>query len=293
FQLLTESRQTGFPHPSQYCAWGLGESLLPSCPLRPSDLPIASALLERKQEIAQGLLPGGSLLPRAKRWLDARRSALEQHATDFLRLNQRLALVLLGSSAEVADYFESLSHQDKALLSLSRCWQAFDTQYSERLREEMRRTFTPGIDLEEAAEIARTLHDKLLKKLEKKASKAEHGHEARFLCFVAAQLGGPIQEIFLQRASEKFRFMPPELSDRAQRLQAAAWRALESFAEDMDVLEGSDDTPSTSLQADEISYLLQRDIALFSLPLEQLQRAQGMDIVHELKAYYGRRYQGA
>lgn len=98
--LSIESTQTGFPHPLQHHGWALHEILVPKHLHRPKNLHYFPALFMMKGQIAQGLLPNGHYVEKARNFLQLKKLAFQEHKIYFLTLHEELALAIAKASDE-------------------------------------------------------------------------------------------------------------------------------------------------------------------------------------------------
>jgi hypothetical protein len=278
FSALTESKQTGFPHPSQASGWSLSESLLPTYPLRMEELDLVRRTLERKWALAKALLPGGQLLPKAKHWLKIRHQALQMGQYHLLPLHKQLLEQLLPNHVDcIATYMQLLSQQDRPLLALGRSWQVLD----ERLLHPMAQQTS-----QQQEESYRRFRSRMERRIEK-ADTEWRRSEAELLYALAECLFEECQALVALYQSEKSAQKMPGLSPFAERLQMLSWAQLLRFIEAMEQL----DSRPYSAEKMELSMAaeLQADSALLKGQPDPVEHQAALQLLAELNAYYRRR----
>lgn len=131
FHMSTQSRQTGFPHPSQHNGWALSHELLPS----------EHPLIEKMEEIACELMPNARLNDKAKELLKMKQYCFGVHAHEFLDLHKQLNRAILRIAKieknQILDhFFDRLKMQNNAYILLSRIQEQIVTCYIEK-KEQM------------------------------------------------------------------------------------------------------------------------------------------------------------
>jgi hypothetical protein len=114
FQLETQSRQIGFPHPSQHNGWALSDIWLPN----------DDSLSKKRDKIALQLMPEGRFNLKAKELLKYKHQCFNSHAQEFLALHHQLYCNLLHPLNPTAEkilgaFFDSLSRQKNIYNHLS------------------------------------------------------------------------------------------------------------------------------------------------------------------------------
>jgi hypothetical protein len=115
FILAAKALQTGYPHPCQSVGVGLAEGILPHYLVRSYLAPQLASLLERKEKIAQALLPHSQYNLRAKELLAMRKTLFRRHKAILLpRLKETVKALFESSlipSEETASFFEALDKE--------------------------------------------------------------------------------------------------------------------------------------------------------------------------------------
>ncbi len=126
FHIVTQSKQTGFPHPSQHHGWALSKALLPQEHLLTNNL----------QEMAGELMPEGCLNRQAKELLKIKKQCFESNVNSFLKLHRELIEALLkmaklDSKWVVDQFFTKMINQNNIFQSLSQIHQQINSIYLE------------------------------------------------------------------------------------------------------------------------------------------------------------------
>ena len=126
FHIVTQSKQTGFPHPSQHHGWALSKALLPQ------EHPLTNNL----QEMAGELMPEGCLNRQAKELLKIKKQCFESNVNSFLKLHRELIEALLkmaklDSKWVVDQFFTKMINQNNIFQSLSQIHQQINSIYLE------------------------------------------------------------------------------------------------------------------------------------------------------------------
>ena len=98
FHLSTKSLQSGFPFPEQHNGWALSDRLIPFIPQMLEDRPQLAQLLNRKQALANQLLPKGTRRAHALRYLNLKKRVANHNKGEFLALHEELACALQGDN---------------------------------------------------------------------------------------------------------------------------------------------------------------------------------------------------
>ncbi len=126
FHLATQSNQSGFPHPSQHNGWALSQILLPENPI----------LIKKMKEVAQELLPKGSLNIKAKELLKLKQQSFNESLGEFSDLHKKLHQALLMSAdldeSTQLHFFESLKKQKNPYIYVSTIHMQTVTHYIEK-----------------------------------------------------------------------------------------------------------------------------------------------------------------
>lgn len=295
--LSTQSIQTGFPHPLQHHGWALSESLIPKYLHRPNRLQHFPALFLTKGQIAQALLPNGSLVGKARVILRQKRQIFEEHKHEFLDYHKKLALAIVGaSSTPERDHLDQINHSiDNFFNVLSDHLAPYDF-LSEIHHKMMTELITlPHAELErawlrgeiESAEEAQQLLDAEMKSAQamwreqiEKANDGAERHSSTYSLAMSEIFLLPIQQLILQQCSEIMRTSPPVLCLFAKKLQVALYLQLWEFQHELSL-----DPQETDFFC-RLSRLLEDDITLFKATDLNSLPWTAVTVAQELEAYY-------
>lgn len=266
FFVSLESKQTGFPHPSQRTGWALMPQLLPECPQRMDLLQEAAGLFQRKKSAMEELLPNGKHIAKAKQLLKSKKKAFGLHQPKFLSLHRQLSHASMKAApadwvpphAEKAVdlYFEALhghAHAfDNLVAAHSELGETFIAGPYQMLLEAILKGKNTGFGSSDPAlrrASAKSILEAGLKearvKLAAKKEACQCDQERakyEYLYCLGSVIGKAAQAIILQYFSEDLVFEPPELSAFEKQVQAAAYRHLADFLEELEMpLEGLDE----------------------------------------------------
>ena len=289
FQMTALSSQTGFPFPSQHTGWALADVLIPTYPHRLWELPLIKEILERKEDICQALCPEGSLLERAKRQYEQKKTLVNQDPCQWLLLHEQLSQAFLKASGYDLDlipsvlnpFFEWLRKENNPFDSLGKVYQilnqcALSAVFTKIHEEWIEKGLGDQIQTdplyrqEQAKKILRAEAEKQFIEL------ADHPAK-KYLCCFGQILSKAGEAIMLQHLSEMLQCTPPMLNDFERKLQLLTYKQLRRFMNELD------ERP-LSLMMD----ALQEDIQVLDRDLDD----SGIDIeiVEELETYYNSRF---
>lgn len=100
-QFTFSSTQTSFPHCLQYTGWAQPD-LIPPFLHHLEKTPLFKSLYQQKLEVSQQLLSDGELLQHAKKWVQLKREAFDQHKKELLDLHQELSLTIIEAATGAA-----------------------------------------------------------------------------------------------------------------------------------------------------------------------------------------------
>lgn len=295
FKLITESIQTGFPHPSQNNGWALSDPLIPPYPLRPECFDNLSKLLERKETIAHAFLNKTDLLKISRSLWHQKIDSSRAHKEEFLSLHMSLSKAILSAaprklvpqnSLKIINLFYTwLEKKSSPLSTLSTTHCKINTLYIDEpvmsfldswLNQTSKDLFKdePRKRYESAKKI-------ILKQIsianEKSSSMKEEKIVLDYIDLFGSIIGISCADLFLQYFSETLESPPPQLSEFQKRLQTAALVQQERFFIELDL-----DTADFSFS--QLKDSLIKDISIFrkeSLP---------HPLCVELENYYTSRY---
>ncbi len=224
-------------------------------------MPLCRALMEHKRKVAQGLLPLGKLLTRAKHLLDIKKHLYEAYHDEFIHLHHRLAQAIVNAAGTQQDHsvvntaFRVLHNESGVVERIAQGYAALAETYISKPLEVLQsawiQTKATGtwskMSPKDRFSLARSLFLDASKEAEKhlRSERLAHmnSHLADYFVMVGGMMRAPACEIALQQMSEKIGFAPPLLSNFATRLQANAFKQLMTFLVDLerDLDEDSDE----------------------------------------------------
>lgn len=314
FQMFSESKQTGFPHPSQHAGWALSDNLIPHHPHRFDQMPLLFALCQKKDEMAHALLPQGSYNSKARELLRLKKQAFTEQQGFYLNLIEILVKAMLQAAPpeENIPYPESLidtffgdleKHElaydflcqiferiildfiDRPFIRLQEEW--LDKGHLDLNSKDSKQCLKACLDLyQEEWEIA---FENL--KLEKeKAVKALDALAFEFISMMGRLLGPPCRQIVLQQLSEKMGFPPPMLNPFEQFVQTALYKQVMGFLQELEIDLQADVAHNMAIAHWHLKYQLHSDIALFKARHFDDLKEKAAVITNELEVYYNSRY---
>lgn len=302
FHVASESNQTGFPHPSQHTTWALSDQLIPICPMRMDHLLLLQPLYLKKNELAQELLPEGSLNTKAKEILKLKKEAFEKHQDEYLGLLRAMnhamvkaapVEIIPDEATQIIDrFFDDKPNGDY----LSDIFEIINFHFIQTPHHKLQEAWVEGtaaglmnVDPKVRYQTALSILEDgytsavdTVKQNTQPQSEVEQ-NALRYIFCMGQLLGVPARAIILQHFSETIGMPPPMLNEYEQRIQAAAYKQLAAFHKELE--------SEISLATVEGNFLsqLQSDIALFSESFEGLEDPAA-SIVNELEVYYNSRY---
>lgn len=286
FSMVSNSNQTGYPHPSQVAGFTLGERLVPFCPLRLQNLPKFQKIYRAKWNLAAQLLPDGAKNRRAKQSLVQRRKVLQEYPELFLFHHERLAKALLEASAadvqdkalSVIETFFSMMREQPSIDNLSELYAEMNRLFITKLWNAIHHNWAPHI-IDKTLDNTKQL---LLKKLENTIDPIEHA-SLSYLLTLGWIIGQAAKPILLQQVSEKLDFSPPTLNEFEKKLQTICYRHLQDFFWDLEL---SEEEAAQNIDAHHLLGLLQADVELLNAPSTPPVFASAYSVVEELNDYY-------
>lgn len=285
FSVSLESTQTGFPHPSQRTGWALGNQLLPEYPQRIDLLVLTASVFQRRKAAIPGLLPNGVSVGKAKKLIKLKRQAFAEHQSELLELHARLIRIimqaapshLIKSESEtiVARFFQALhssAHPYERLLEINQTVRdLFIARPHQELLDAVLKGKEGGFGNNDAGSRYRAAEqflthslENVLKEVAHQCKQAEEPLERlkwEYICLLGMILGQASKNIILQYLSEDLDFAPTTLSLFECKVQAAAYRHVVDFLDEL----------SMPLEEDSVADMYQllirelnADIALFS-----------------------------
>jgi hypothetical protein len=307
FSVSLESTQTGYPHPSQRAGWTLAHQLLHDCPQRIDLLTKAAELLQTKKEVIQGLLPHGSLIGKAKKLFKYKALAFAEHQQEFLDLHRRLALAIFQSApkhdvphhAEItaSTYFDMLKNQLAPFNGLVDTYQCIREHAITKPHQVLLNAILMGKSNDIGNNDAMTRYHAAQAILDQALDNSLHEIELQakgtvlplerakfeFIYSMGKVLGSAAETVMLQYLSEDLMYPPPALKRFEQKIQAAAYRHVEDFFDELAIpLEGDYAQNQKS-----VYHLLKNEM---NWDLSLFQQDQDLEIPEELALYFDRRY---
>lgn len=246
FQLYLESIQPGHPYPPQNMGWSLSHWLVPSSVLWIDQIPLLKPILERKKQAAIDLLPKGKKNLRARRYYRFKKDLFENLKLEYLSFHQELAHSIVRSHPLADDashdiinrFYEYLGQESDAFELLS------------QTNDKLNRLFidTPFETVEEIR--INHLDNRFFESDKEKSllSLSEQYRTAResltfdekepirsYLSMMGNILGDSAQNLMMMQLSEKLQIKPPHLSDFDLKIQAASFKHLIEFLDELDL----------------------------------------------------------
>jgi len=305
FVVTAKSHQTGFPHPSQHCGWSLSDQLIPLYPQQLELLPTFGPFFQKKQEIAQALLPNASLNAKAKELLKSKKLAFEEHKTELLKKHQELNRAMLKNAPETAFevvrcYFNRIAEQKFPYAYLCEVQESIINNFIihpyEHLYEQWIEKKHEGLfvaSYKERAQVALEILQEITEKnicelmAQKESARTPIEQETlEYILCVGHAIKKALHMMILQHLSEVIGFAPPMLNLFEQKMQVALYTQLLSFQEEL-AMPLSDDVVYERMLGQ-----LEADSALFEMEeavFESLETVP-VEIVNELEVYFNARY---
>ncbi len=239
--ISTQSIQTGFPHPLQHHGWALPEILIPKHLHRPGRLQHFPSLYLCKKQIAQALLPHGSLVEKARSFLRKKREVFEEHRKEFLSYHKNLALAI----AENSTYLDDVKRQHiifffDALVDHTAPYDVLSTTHHQMMQmitlsyNQLEKAWLRGEinDLEAAQKLLNNemMNSQInwLNQIDQVNNEVEKA--SLYYCHAMGHvLSLPAQQLIMQQNSEIMENAPPVLSLFAKKIQTALYLQLWEF----------------------------------------------------------------
>lgn len=303
FRLVFRSLNNGYPHPLQYAGWGLGNALIPSYPHRLDQMHLFQPLYTRKQEAAKALLPNGVYFDKAKEIGELKSQVYKKNKEALLKLHQDLSFAIIkaapcnsipeNAEETIFNFFEQLANHPTPIDYIARTYQAINEHFIERQHLKLQdiwmgRNENNIMNLAQKARKDLAEDNNLILRLfdeERQLSLDIYNHRAlEFAKCLGSILQIPVQSILLQHHSENFGFPPRMLTDFEQKIQAASYKQLLNY---LDEIEGKIQIDSPF---DYVKSLIESDIAFFNTDASDLSDSPYMALTHELEIYFNSRY---
>ena len=98
FSVVSQAKQTGFPHASQHTGWALADFLIVNFPHRLNRMSLFKISHEKKLKVGELLLPRGSRNLKAKHLLKWRREVFKENLSDFFALHKKFFIQFLDKA---------------------------------------------------------------------------------------------------------------------------------------------------------------------------------------------------
>lgn len=305
FSVCFQSKQTGFPHPSQHNGWALVAQLLPGFPQRPDLFKDAARTFDCQKVLIQALAPHGALIPKAKARIKQKKQAFALHFVPLISLHRQLVEAILqaapsryipeGAKESIEAFFrdviDSNSYEKLVQASVDLCSHFVVRPHAVMLEailkeNEIKPTSGNGSKRYRLVEqcyvqAVQAAGNRVLHYCKTAASQPEK-NRWRYLYCMGHLLGNAAKEIILQYLSEDLLFPPPRLNSFQGQLLTAAQGQVHAFHDGL--MKGAMELGTDEVYEELRSSLL-AEIAYFTHPQEQLSR--------ELSHYYQKRYETA
>jgi len=270
FRLQERSHQTGFPHPMQYTGFALSPSLLPSCPLRPENLPIFYQIHKKKEEAAVALLPRGRFNETAKKTLSYKAEAFNEKKEIFIALHEVLGLTFREDAPR--EFFEEALKAKDSYHFIASTYESFNKHFIKEAKDHLYQAHVSRFSFSSDASPLEELKEAYSHFINQKREVVD----SPYIHFLSSVFEKKILALFLQEMSEIALFPPPKLTEADKIVQTALFRQLSAFLRELE-------TPIASKEeaAEAIERELVEDIALFGRKVEESD-----PLLDELEKYY-------
>lgn len=312
FRVSTDVKQTGFPHPSQYDGLSLSPALLPDCPLRFDLLPLYKKLFDKKEIIANNLLPGGIYNEKAKMLLLLRKHAFEEIATTLLNLHKKeIYLILslanskeLSSSQEIDNFFDKLLQEEQKFhhftttnqlmiqLFIEEPYNLLQNEWQDKLITQF-----PNADPKQRVKGCLKILEQQIEEAKKDLENLKSTYQSdldlaclNYMQTLGYALGSGAKSLILQQFSEKLGFAPPLLTDFEQKLQCLALKQLVVFQEELQQNYPDLKEKDSLFMQKKLKNLLEDDIAFLQSETPEVPQDLPTQIAFELERYYNSQY---
>lgn len=233
FFISLKSTQTAFPHASQRGGWALVNQLLPECPQRMDLLDGLAELFLRKKRAMQDLLPHGPLIGKAKQLLKVKKKVFAAHQTELLNMHHQHSLVLAPHAGDVVDeFFGGLHRHPHAFDCLVETNQAICEYFISNPHQQLFEAILNGKHTDLGSPHAELRYRGAKAILEQTLNGVEPQND--YIRSMGHILGKASHHIILQYVSEDLVFEPPVLTPFERQMQAAAYRQVHDFLNELD-----------------------------------------------------------
>lgn len=305
FSISLESRQTGFPHPSQRAGWTLANQLLPESPQRLDLLGHLGSFFRRKKKATADLLPHGNLIGKAKKLLKLKKQAFEDNKKELIALHKELADALVYASPACSakshaqgiapDFFYALQNHAQPFDYLAETYQTIRDTFIAKpcqifLDNCLKSLSSPGMAPDQSCEALDQLFENaqcvcrndLLVRL-RTAEKTWEQNQLEYIDAMGLIIANAVKQIILQYFSEDLLFKPPVLNLFERKIQTAAYRHVEDFLAELNM----DLTLDGISSKNEIYLVMKREM---NWDIELLQNGSSLIISDQLADYFEKRY---
>lgn len=304
FEILTNSYQTGFPHPTQYTGFAFADCMIPLCPLRLDLLKHFCHFFKIKEETASALLPKGRQISKAKEILKMKSLVFEENKVLLLTKHLEFSKSLLKASPNefqqendlniINRFFEQIQSISSVYDYLGKTQdtilQRFISKPFEKLKEdfvEQKNTLLYSKHFKKryfaALDILETEKEKALIEFQTDDLSDDLKKISRdYICCMGGLIAPACYQILLQHMSETIGFLPPKLGDYEEKIQTALYRQLIAFQNEL-----QDDSLNKTKCLTQFTQSIEKDIAIFKTKtFDELQDDPAKEIVKELGTYY-------
>lgn len=300
FKVFMESKQTGHPYPSQHTGWALSHWLVPTTALWIDNIPLLQPIALRKKLLATALLPGGERNLKARSLYRLKKRLFEEGRLEFLTFHQELSRAITAASSDDEDieafaiinhFFETLIQEPDPFTELSRVNEELNRIFIDipfEAIEELRLNGTSqdifqALDTEreatyrvwESSTPDKTLYDK-----------AKKG----YLNLTGRIMGNAAALLLKLHLSEKLGVKPPPLSDFEMKVQAAAFKHLLEFLDEMEEPSALEDPHEQAALKLRMKMEIQSEIELFTAASFEEIDPFLQELTEEAIGYFHERY---
>ncbi|HRD54952.1 MAG TPA: hypothetical protein PLC42_01000, partial [Parachlamydiaceae bacterium] len=287
FEILTNSKQTGFPHPMQHTGWALADCMIPLCPSRPELLKDFLTFFKLKHQTALELLPKGCLIAKAKDILKLKRQVFEENKELFLEKHQKLCTIMFGEKIKIKiePFFNRLKASSSSYSHFAEAQEMLMQQFIANPFEKLKEAFLEERDERLFSKDKNVRYLAALSILKNEQEKALHAltsddnQDSDFICCMGPLIGKNANAILLQHFSETAGFTAPSLNNDEKKMQAALYKQLIAFQKEL-----NEELSKESILSHFVSEM-DSDIQLFSSSFDECQGTANK-IVAELECYY-------
>jgi hypothetical protein len=291
FRVSAKAFQTGFPDPLQSIGFTFSEKFLPHYLLRAYLIPEVDYILKKKQEIAEKLLPKGSLNAKAKALLQSRKNIFRAHKKTLLQELKKLMQKLFSQKHEKAlvdDLFSLLEKKENFFEELSFIHVMTIKSCIERPFQSLQqKLFSLKItDSKTLQSLCKELIDNELEKLCSEVEKAtlpQEIAELKYKELFAKFLAEHAPVLFTQILSEQLGFEPPKLSSLQKKIVATVFYQQKAFIQELEEINPQDENVDEKLLQSILGHI-QKQAALFS------DKEPILEEVDALERYYFERF---